>query len=179
MQEENLYTNIKWEQQDLFKSWIQPSRKGNTHFFCKYCCDYVCGSAELLKHVKTKKHVKQAQTFKTKRNVAELITTSPQVLTQTRAKENDLRIASFLVEQNLSFNVADHLVELIKHLHLDKTTLEKTSCGRTKATKLIQNVMGSYGKKITFHSLRYNKFSLIIDESTDKGMNKNLVLLAR
>lgn len=169
-----------WEADERFKLWIKVSKKGPTHFFCRYCSnDYVCGKAEILKHMNTKKHEKFMKDSKTCQRIDTLTSSSPAFQDQKRAKENEIRIASFLIEHNISFNTADHLVFLIKHLHTDKNSMNMTSCGRTKATKIITNVTGSYGKETILSILRTTKFSLIIDESTDIGTIKNLAVIAR
>ncbi|XP_050500500.1 uncharacterized protein LOC126880585 [Diabrotica virgifera virgifera] len=169
-----------WESDDRFKLWIRASSKGDTHFFCKFCsCDYVCGKAEILKHMKTKKHEKQARDYKSRQTLTSMTVSSSPLVAAKRGKENDIRIASFLVEHNVAFNVADHLVQLIKHLHLDKDSLSQTSCGRTKAAKIVTNVVGSHGKENILDILKTTKFSLVIDESTDIGTTKNLALIAR
>ena len=87
--------------------------------------------------------------------------------------------SSFLVEHNIPFNVADHLVPLLKSLHLDKDSLAKTTCGRTKATKLVTNVIGMQGRDNMIGILQNTKFSIIIDESTDIATTKNLAIMVR
>lgn len=83
------------------------------------------------------------------------------------------------VEHNLAFDVSDHLVSLIQNLHVDKESLSRTSFGRTKASKLICNVIGAYGKECTVDILENTTFFIIIDASTNIGTTKNLAIIAR
>lgn len=53
------------------------------------------------------------------------------------------------------------------------------SCSRTKATALIKNVIAEQSMQDIVKILQENKFSLIIDESTDLGCIKHLALVAR
>lgn len=167
-----------WETEDLFKLWIGPSKKGTTHFFCKYCAnDYVCGKAELLKHIKTKKHETNMKQSKFRQTLTSMV---PKISAPLKkARENEIRIASFIVEHNIPFNVSGHLVQLIKHLHLEKEILEKTSCARTKCTSIVNKVTGTYFMNNLLKLLRNHTFSLIIDESTDVGTVKHLALVVR
>jgi hypothetical protein len=51
--------------------------------------------------------------------------------------------------------------------------------GKTKVTRIIREVIGKYAADDQIEFLRNNKFSLLIDESTDVGTKKNLVLISR
>lgn len=169
-----------WESHELFKRWVVPSKKGNTFFFCKFCStDYSCGKSEILKHMKSKKHINNAAQFHRVQTLDQMVATSSKLTAVNKSRENEIRICSFLVEHNISFNVADHLVSLIKKLHLNKEVIVSTTCNRTKATNLVKNVIGTYGEDIICFLLRSNKFSLMIDESTDVSTTKHLALIAR
>lgn len=53
------------------------------------------------------------------------------------------------------------------------------TCGRTKCTQLIQNVIGETICEETIKKLKEQKFSIIIDEATDRGTVKNLAVVTR
>lgn len=61
-----------------------------------------------------------------------------------QAKENEIRIGMFLLEYNIALSTADHLVDLIKTMDPASKVLPKMKCGRTKATAIVQNVIGEY-----------------------------------
>lgn len=56
---------------------------------------------------------------------------------------------------------------------------ESIKCGRTKCTSIVKNVLGYANSQQLWESLRSTNFSLIVDESTDKGRTKHLALVVR
>ncbi|XP_040078611.1 uncharacterized protein LOC120850229 [Ixodes scapularis] len=55
----------------------------------------------------------------------------------------------------------------------------KIACSRTKATAIVKNVTGHQSKEELCEPLRNNKFSLMVDESTDGSCCKLLCLVTR
>lgn len=168
-----------WEKDERFKRWVKPSRLGELFFFCDICSkDYTCGTSELLKHQKSKKHIEKAAVVKTRQTLLQMksLTTKS---TETKVKTNEIKIASYVAEHNLPINNVDHLVGLIKSLHLDEDVIKKMSCNRTKCTAIITNVTGAYGQEEVINIIKEEKFSLIIDESTDRSSVKHLALVVR
>jgi hypothetical protein len=53
------------------------------------------------------------------------------------------------------------------------------ACGRTKTTAIVTNVLGQHSFDSLCGHLRGNKFSLIVDESTDRNTTKHLCLVVR
>lgn len=90
------------------------------------------------------------------------------VSSQKSVQTAEIRIASFIVEHNLSVRVADHLTQLIKSVSLDSEITPQISCGRTKCSSIIKNVTGENLKIKIIDQLKTNKFSLMIDEFTDR-----------
>jgi hypothetical protein len=73
----------------------------------------------------------------------------------------------------------DHMSECIKASFSDSEIAKNYASKRTKSTAIISKVIGSYNFNNTINLLNTRKFSLIVDESTDKGTIKNLALVAR
>lgn len=99
--------------------------------------------------------------------------------TNTQAKSNEIRLANFIVEHNIAISAADHLMDLIKGFDKKSAVLQKMSCHRTKCTSIIEDVIGKDTFAEVVKILRENEFSLLIDESNDRGSVKQLVLIAR
>ncbi|KAL1478592.1 hypothetical protein MTO96_034971 [Rhipicephalus appendiculatus] len=72
-----------------------------------------------------------------------------------------------------------HLVDVIKTACDDSQIEKNVSCGRTKCVAIIKNVLGEQSRQEIVECLRKQKFSLLVDESTDKGTVKHLSLVAR
>ncbi len=99
--------------------------------------------------------------------------------TDDNVKEGELRLAAFIAEHDIPSSIADRLPKLMKTICKDSKIAENIKCGRTKATGLINNVTGKEYHEQLIQLLRENKFSLIVDESTDKGCVKHLCMVAR
>jgi len=96
-----------------------------------------------------------------------------------KVKVAEIRIASFIAENNLPINLVDHLVVLIKSIDLKRKDLEKLSCNRTKCTRLINNVVGATGFDNVLNIMKNHKFSILVDESTDHSCIKHLAIVVR
>lgn len=88
-------------------------------------------------------------------------------------------MAAFIAEHNLPFTVMEHLPDLIKNMCTDSDIAKGLACSRTKTTAIVTNVIGSKEFQDVCEDLRQNKFSLIVDESTDIGTIKHLCVVVR
>lgn len=98
---------------------------------------------------------------------------------QNGLKTADLHLAAFISEHNLSFNLLEHLPSLLSKVCPDSEIAKKIKCSRTKCSCIIKNVIGKKNEEEICEILKQNKFSLIIDESTDRSCTKHLCLVCR
>ncbi|CAH2009023.1 unnamed protein product [Acanthoscelides obtectus] len=96
-----------------------------------------------------------------------------------KIKTAEIRIAAYAAEHNISFNTLGHLSEINRISFDDSEIAKNFTCSRTKATVIVNNVLGQYSFENSSNLLQTNKFSLIADESTDKGAIKHLALVPR
>lgn len=169
----------EWEQMEDFK-WIERSERGNNYFRCKICLkDYLGGMGAIKKHNNSKIHKEKAVSVKGQPSVTsfQFTATSDKIIKQT-----EIRIAAFIAEHNISINTSDHLTELIKSIVLsgiEPAQIRKLTCGRTKCTALINNVIGKTNFENLLEKLKTRKFSLLVDESTDNSAVKHLAIVVR
>lgn len=97
---------------------------------------------------------------------------------EEKTKSFEIWLTTFLAEHNVAFNSIDHLVAGLK-LHLSDSIVQSMKLGRTKATAIINNVVGKVHKAEIEQDLRNEKFSLLIDESTDRGTIKSVCICVR
>ena len=71
------------------------------------------------------------------------------------------------------------LTKLFQSMYLDSDVVKKMSCNRTKCRVIIVNVSGRYSFECLVDRLRENKFSIMIDELTDKSSVKSLAIVTR
>uniref|UniRef100_A0A6P7GV51 Uncharacterized protein LOC114347101 n=1 Tax=Diabrotica virgifera virgifera TaxID=50390 RepID=A0A6P7GV51_DIAVI len=161
--------------------WLQPSKKGPTFAWCKFCtCDIriARGKGEIKKHVTSAKHIKLQSTVTSQPSVMSMLTKQTKNV-DVKVKEGVLRLAGFMAEHNLPLRLMEHIPPLIKSICTDSEIAKAIKCGRTKMTNVLRNVTGDEGKTQLMDILRTNKFTLIGDESTDRSCSKNLCLVAR
>nr|CAH7768616.1 unnamed protein product [Callosobruchus chinensis] len=159
-----------WEKIPEFQSWIRPSNQGIAYFNCSACGkDYIGGIAAVKKHNISLKHVKRLNAVKQQKSVTEMKVFKQQSSTQKSLKMAEIRIASFIVEHNIAITAVDHIVSLIKNLNLDENSVKKylvTEPSQTSFETLVE-------------LLKNNKFSLLVDESTDHSAIKSLATVVR
>jgi len=90
----------------------------------------------------------------------------------------EIKIASFIAEHNISINSVDHLVKMLLSLKLNEDS-SKITCNRTKSTAIIYNVIGLTDFDNIINEMKTNKFSLMVDESTDISSIKHIALVVR
>ncbi|KAK7602254.1 hypothetical protein V9T40_009695 [Parthenolecanium corni] len=61
----------------------------------------------------------------------------------------------------------------------DSKVLPKMTCDRTKATAIVQNVIGGYSLSQVIEKLKTNLFSVILDELNDRSTTKHLIVMVR
>ncbi|XP_075157987.1 uncharacterized protein LOC142231254 [Haematobia irritans] len=85
----------------------------------------------------------------------------------------------FFAEHNVAVQVVDHLVPLLKKIAPDPDIIQKCKLGRTKCSKIIENVLAEEQKGKLVKKLQKCKFSVLIDESTDISCNKTMCVITQ
>ncbi|CAG9793241.1 unnamed protein product [Diatraea saccharalis] len=173
---------VRYEQK-FINSWLNDEKfkKDNTYFYCSACdCDRKCGIQELTRHKNSSKHQANCKKIQKQPKLTSLFaSTSKSQEPQQMAKAGEIKLACFIAEHNLAFNVASHLTNLIKSVCPDSKTAEYLSMSRTKARAIVVNVIGKTAEENLIKNLREKEFALLVDESTDKSAIKHLALIAR
>ena len=95
-------------------------------------------------------------------------------------KKAEIKLAALFVEHNLPFQVMDHLSDLVSTTFTDLKIAQQFSSKNTKTqTCIIKNVLAKRFRNAFDEILRNIKFSIIIDESTDISMKKQLAIVVR
>lgn len=174
-----LYTFCSdWLKNPLFSRWLRPSIKGDLFYHCAKCNDDNKGGLSAVrKHLASQKHTTNIKSVKNVVPINKMLETASE--SGNLVKTAELRLAMFISEHNIAFITTDHLVQLLKVLGSESQTIKNILCNRTKATKIVTNVIGATGFEQTVSKLKTQYFSLILDESTDKSSIKHLALVVR
>ena len=98
---------------------------------------------------------------------------------QEKVATAEIKSAAFFAEHNISFAVADHFTDFCKSAFTDSNICKDMSVKRTKMSYLIQDGIAHYEHKDLISILKEQKFSLVIDESTDISVTQVLAIVVR
>jgi hypothetical protein len=89
----------------------------------------------------------------------------------TKTKKTECRLALFIA-QHTAINLTDHLIDVCKTSFVKDA--QQMQMHRTKCSNIIKNVLAPYFVENLKADLGNNKFSLLLDESTDISTQKYL-----
>lgn len=146
--------------------------------YCKLCDIYLTNNKpHLIRHENSTRHKKNESALKKQPRLEMKKSEFNSLLQQVKIAE--IRILLFILQQNLPFVLISPLVELIKCVAVDSEIAKHLKIGKTKATETTKTILLEEANIDLRETLSKQKFSLIIDESTDVSTTKSLVLLAR
>lgn len=162
----------EWHSVSDFKDWIQPVQSDPTLAHCKFCkCNLKAHYNLLSEHTKTKKHVSAAKPFSSFRQPK--IPFKPVSKTIEETAEAEAGITLFVTSHCALRNV-DHLVQLNKRIFKTAKDIDNIHLARTKCTALVKNVIAPHFKSDLREDIGNSPYSLLIDESTDINVTKQL-----
>ncbi|CAI6365618.1 unnamed protein product [Macrosiphum euphorbiae] len=162
----------KWKNNVLLKDWIEEVEE-KTLVKCKFCKSTMSARlADLSAHAHTKKHLKSSEPFSCNR----------QNKLPFKAVSNDTKLKSATLEANMSLFVnshcaissVDHLSELIKLCFKGNNVADYVQLHRTKCTGILRNIIFPYFKINLKEDIGSSVYSLLLDESTDISVIKQL-----
>ncbi|XP_017481522.1 PREDICTED: zinc finger protein 862-like [Rhagoletis zephyria] len=163
---------VEWFQQF---DWV---RDKNGCAFCIACDKTILNHLTHLKnHEKTTFHVVNLERKKKQLSIDKFLGPEHQKF-QQQVRDAELTLVMFLITHNLPFLLMDYLPGLLTECCPDSNIAKNIKCGRTKSVQLTEFLSNLASKNIVNY-LKQNKFSLIVDETTDVSMKKCLVLVAR
>lgn len=95
------------------------------------------------------------------------------------ARKLEIMLSMFVAEHNLSFSALDHLNDVIKEGVTDSQIAKKILINRQKAQKIITNLTGPLNINNITEFCMKNYYSIVLDESTDCSVSKNLAIIIR
>ena len=102
---------------DIFKNWLTP-QKSNEKALCTACNRVlVCGKFELIRHSQSKLHI---ENFNKNRNIISSVLLSKLTVEDNdhinKVKRTKIKLAAFFAEHNIAFEIASHMVPLLKDI---------------------------------------------------------------
>lgn len=171
-----------WEKEAEFIGWLKSSSKGAFFAYCTAChvnLSLNAGKRDLKSHAKGRKHVQNCASVAKQPSVLDMPSVGRRKKLEDSAKESEIRLAAFISEHDLPIRAVEHMPQLIQSMCPDSEIAKHIKCGRTKLTAIINNVTGKFSSMSLIEHMKTSKFSIIVDESTDKGCVKHLCMVAR
>ncbi|KAL6253542.1 hypothetical protein P5V15_011716 [Pogonomyrmex californicus] len=156
-----------WLDEDSFKGWLTPHFTDNKAF-CNICCKAItCCKSKLLKVENNNE------------NILSYENNNRNILSHNDKVKREIKLAAFFVEHNIAFNIADHLIPLLKDICIDPEIVSDLSLARDKCKNIITNVIAKREVNKINYDLQICKFSILIDESTDISDTKIICVLVK
>ncbi|XP_018399003.1 PREDICTED: uncharacterized protein LOC108776788 [Cyphomyrmex costatus] len=174
--------NSNWETEAEYKEWLGPNKNNIHEAICRICNKSInisAGKNQLKRHKARTSHIKAISVRKYQPSMTSLIKVQSLNSMELSTKKADLYFAAFVAEHNVPFKIMEHMPQLIKQICVDSEIAKNIACSRTKVTAIVQNVIGQYNLEQICKTLNNVKFSLIVDESTDRGCTKHLCIVVR
>lgn len=171
----------EWMEDDQLKDWIQPDPKDKYAVLCTVCSSKMknCNKSSLFAHKVSMKHVKNVNAKKETVSIVQHFKKAPGLGQQDKVAKAELLISGFMAEHNMPFRQADHLVDVFKRAFPDSEIAKEVSLKKTKASYVLQDGIAWDEYQKIVNICKENKFSLVIDESTDVSVSQNLALVIR
>ncbi|XP_058839742.1 uncharacterized protein LOC131695289 [Topomyia yanbarensis] len=165
-----------WEKKLI---WVTESPKGNLYAYCTVCEQSVKstgGLTDLERHGGTTKHISNSKNSK--------IISSTHAMTSFLSQEDgsteaELRLCAWGVQHNVPMSTIESFAKVAKDIFKDSKTAQKVKLGRTKITAIQTNVFGKCQTEELIELMKVNKWSLLVDESTDLTGKKSLAMVIR
>jgi len=171
-----------WEKDVELAGWLRQG-KTNTEAFCTVCNKAInigsTGKQILLRHKESAVHLKLSKSAKKQPTLTSMSSFKKTSSLEEAVKKADIHLAAYVAEHNISYNAIDHLPKLIKEICPDSEIAKQIQCGRTKCSTIVKNVIGKQNELDVRSILQTKKFSIIIDESTDRSCTKHLAIVCR
>lgn len=169
----------EWLQIKAFQGWLKPPTPGNSKPMCTQCaCNLTCSKTAIERHSKSAAHIRLQKSSQQQCSISD----SFQKLQQPAAYRmlTESRICAFIAQNNLPFTISKPLVNLIKETcpsnTSEKESLKQLKMCATKCTNVMRQGLGYKFSRDLVDRLKHTKFSIIPDETTDVGSEKQLAI---
>ena len=172
--------NAQWLKDPAFKDWLEQDIDDSSHSYCK-CCKVTLKNANksmLLRHKDTERHKRNYESAKSTFKISQFFSKKSSTEDHQIAK-SELLFAGYFAEHHIPFAHADHLLALCKRAFPDSQIASKLSTKQTKISYVMQDGIAFHEKLEVANMCRRNKFSIMIDESTDISVTQVLAVVVR
>uniref|UniRef100_A0ABD2XBD5 DUF4371 domain-containing protein n=1 Tax=Trichogramma kaykai TaxID=54128 RepID=A0ABD2XBD5_9HYME len=152
------------------KNIFTPVNETGTRVRCYYCHDEDTSiySRLMNEHKNSRMHLENLK--KKNKNYSE---------TEKKVALLQLQLVLVNVERNASFLYTDYLVPMLKETVTDSEIIKNLQLCRWRTKAIVCGVLAPQWKLRLLEILKCNKFSIIVDESTDVTVEKSMCIIVR
>jgi len=130
----------------------------------------------ILRHTKSKSLID--------RNKEAGAASTPSVLMSVRQRDiyvtnAEICLSAWFASEDIPFIKADTLIPVLKASAPDWAVHKSVQMKRTKITGIVKNVLAPYERSRLSRDLSKSFYSLVVDETTDRGTIKSLVIIVK
>lgn len=133
----------------------------------------------MQKHQDTQFHIKAQKNFTHQQTITNFAKISVPDPHKNKVKKAEIQLTVFFAEHNIAIQAIDHLVALLKNIAPDSKIIQDMNLKRTKCTEILKNVLCEVETQELIQHLQNHKFSILVDETTDISVKKQLCVLVR
>lgn len=173
--------NNDWLQDSDLKDWIESDPNDRYIVHCKVCDIKLTNAnkSALVAHKSSQKHRTNFEINKQSTKISSFFVSPKEPSLKDQVAKAELLLSAFMAEHHIPFEQADHLTEALKNMFPDSKIAKCMTMKRTKVSYVIQDGMAREEKDDITKICQSNKFSVIIDESTDVSVCQILAIVVR
>lgn len=170
----------EWLKNKDFSSWLREDLKDPYKAMCSFCDTTIQADISVLqRHCAGKKHQNKLKGMSKQQPISKLLQTSKILAEEEKVKYAELKLAAFMAEHKIPHASMDHLSDLLVDAFPDSNIAKNLKMKHTKLQVVINNVLGDSEKEYLCADLKSQKFSVLIDESTDISSTKTMCVVVR
>lgn len=169
---------LKIQNVHVFLVMKGTEKNSKTKLFVMFVPNELRELFHIYRHLKTQYHIKRSKSVKSA-SVPALFTKKKQP--SRDAERFRLMLLKFLCEHNISFNVMDHLMQVLKNGARDSQIIKNLKSGRQISRDIVVKCIGNESLKeiVEILKAKANKYSIMVDESTDVSTTKLVAIVVR
>ncbi|XP_034938252.1 uncharacterized protein [Chelonus insularis] len=170
----------EWLSESDFSTWLIPDKSDIYKATCILCKTSMKAEICVIRtHAKGQTHMRNISGTKKQTPITTFTESNINNNSNNSVHRAEIKLCGFLSKHNLSFKIMDHLGPLLKSCFPDSQIAQKIQMKSTKSSAIVKNVIVVSEKEYLANKLKNNKFSILVDESTDISAIKALCIVIR
>ncbi|XP_008553290.3 uncharacterized protein LOC103575332 [Microplitis demolitor] len=168
-----------WLKNVDYKQWLSKVPEDRYKAKCRTCNATMNAELTVIKnHITSKTHLRKP--LAAQQSITTFIKKTDEISTKAKAIQAlEIKLCGFLAKHNISFTTLNHLTTLLQSSVPDSEIIKNMQMKSTKRTAIVKNVIAAAEKEHLQQKLQTNRFSVLIDESTDIGGTQTMCIIGQ